>query len=409
MSAIGKHMMIAFAALTIETAVAAAPISPPTLADGFVPTAAEKKRLELMSQPESWFVDHLAGPREIIDGQTLNPKLQFHFEARRARSLEEVKRGLDMFYSAEGRTLARERLARDWALLTKVTAPMRHVEDRSITGRGGHLIPIRIYTPALDEAGPLPILLYFHGGGWLYSNIEAVDRCVRLIANEARAIVISVDYRLAPEHKWPAANDDGEDAFLWARANAATLGGEPSMIGVGGDSAGGHISLAISRRQQAARKPGPLYQLLYYTSVDFTPRYRSYELFGKGYGLDTAFRDFMMPLAFGDADRIASATRELDEGSMAGMPATILVTAGFDVLRDPAQLLARRLEREGVAVTYLNYPTLTHGFLQWSGVVAEAERAAVDSARLFGTAIRGRSAVLSIKAPGSQSKQLNKE
>lgn len=400
MSAIGKRVMMAFAALTMGTA-AAPPSSPPTLADGFVPTAAEQERLDLMSRPESWFVDHLAGPREIIDGQTLDPKLQFYFEARRARSPEEVKRGLDMFYSTEGRAIARERLARDWALLTKVTAPMRRVEDRSITGRGGHAIPIRIYTPALDESGPLPILLYFHGGGWLYSNIEAVDRCVRLIANEARAIVISVDYRLAPDHKWPAANDDGEDAFLWARANAAALGGDPTMIGVGGDSAGGNISLAISRRQQAARKPGPLYQLLYYTSVDFTPRYRSYELFGKGYGLDIAFRDFMMPLAFGDADRIAAAARELNDGSMAGMPATIVVTAGFDVLRDPAQLLAQRLEREGVAVTYLNYPTLAHGFLQWSGVVADAERAAVDSARLFGTAIRGRGAVLSIEAPAT--------
>lgn len=382
MPAIGTRLsfgLLAFAAL-----VGASP------ADDFVPTPAERERLELMSRPEAWFVENLAGPREVIDGQHLDPKLQYHFEARRRRPPEQVKRGLDLFYSDEGRAVARATLARDWALLTKVTAPMRSIEDRTIDARGGGKIPVRIYTPVTDEPGPLPMLVYFHGGGWLYSGIEAIDRVARLIANEAEAIVVSIDYRLAPEHKWPAANDDGEDAFLWARANASALGSDPAMIGVGGDSAGGSISLAISRRQLRAGKPAPLYQLLYYTSIDFEPRYRSFELFGKGYGLDTGFRDFMIPLVFGDEATAKRAAEELDAKNMARMPATILVTAGFDVLRDPARALAREMDRDGVAVTYLNYPTLTHGFLQFSGVVEDADRAATQSARLFGTAIRSR-------------------
>lgn len=374
---------LAFMALSILGLAHAGP------ADDFRPTAEEQQRLALMSRPEQWFLENLRGPREFVDGQLLDPKLQYHFEIRRSRAPEVVKRGLDLFYTPEGRVVAREALARDWALLTKVTAPMRTVEDRQIAGKRGQ-IPIRIYIPQSKDPNPLPILVYFHGGGWLYSGIEAVDRCARLIANEAQAIVISVDYGLAPEHPWPAANDDGEAAFLWAKANAASLGGNPEMVGVGGDSAGGNISLNISHRQIRAGRATPLYQLLYYSSTDFSTEYESSRLFGKGYGLDLAFREFMMPLVFQGAGTAEKAAKELKGAKLSQMPATIVVTAGFDVLRDQAQVLARQLEREGVAVTYLNYPTLTHGFLQWSGVVEDAERAAVDTARLFGTAIRGR-------------------
>lgn len=362
-------------------------------ADDFVPTAAEGERLELMSRPPSWFIANLAGPREVVDGQHLDPKLQYYYEGRRRRPADQVKRGLAMFLTEQDRAVVRARLAREWALTTKATAPMQSVEDRKIQGRGGP-IPIRIYTPVTRGPGPMPVLLYFHGGGWIYSGIEAVDRVSRLIANEANAIVISVEYRLAPEHIWPAANDDGEDAFLWVRANAAALGADPAMIGVGGDSAGGAISLSISRRQLSAGRPGPLYQLLYYTSVDFEPRYRSSQLFGNGYGLDWSFRDFMIPLAFGDEATAKRAAAEIRPKNLKNMPATILVTAGFDILRDPAQAMARQMERDGVAVAYLNYPTLTHGFLQFSGVVEDADRAATDSARLFGNLIRGRGGVL---------------
>ena len=376
---------LAFSVLAVATLTGAARPE-----DSFQPTPAEQERFELMSRPNSWFLENLAGPREIIDGQRLDPKQQYYLEARRRRTPEEVKLGLDMFHTAEGRIAARERLSREWALFTKVTAPMRTVEDVRIDGRGDP-IPLRIYTPNVgaESAEPSPILVYFHGGGWLYSNIEAVDRCVRLIANEARAIVVSVDYRLAPEHPWPAANDDGEDVFRWVLANATRLGGDPRMVGVGGDSAGGAISLSISRRQLAAGRATPAYQLLYYTSTDFSTEDESYRLFRDGYGLDENFRQFMISLVFPNGS-LKAATHELSSGSFSGMPATIVVTAGFDILRDAGRKLARRLEQDGVAVTYLNYPTLAHGFLQWSAVVEDAERAAVDTARLFGGAIRSR-------------------
>lgn len=360
-------------------------------ADDFRATLEEQQRLELMSRPEQWFLENLAGPREVIDGQHLDPKLQYYFEQRRKRTPEEVQRGLATFLDPQARTVTLDRLTREWALLTKVTAPMSKVEDREIKGRESPLA-VRIYTPQRDAAEPLPILVYFHGGGWLYSGIEAADRCVRLIANEARAIVISVEYRLAPEHSWSDANDDGEDAFRWALANAKSLGGHPDMVAVGGDSAGGFISLNISLRQLAAKRPTPAYQLLYYTSADFSTDDESYRLFDQGYGLDETFRSFMVATVF-PGKSLEAATKQITSASMADMPATIAVSAGFDMLRDSSRRLAQRLTQERVPAIYLNYPTLTHGFLQWSGVVADAERAAVDSARLFGTAVRSRVAV----------------
>lgn len=360
--------------------------------DDFRLTAEERQRLELMSRPEQWFLQALAGPREVIDGQRLDPKLQYYFEERRRRTPEQVQRGLATFLDPQARIATRDRLTREWALFTKVTAPMSKVEDRKIDGRGGP-IPIRIYTPNVAGADPLPLLVYFHGGGWLYSGIEATDRFARLLANEASAIVISVDYRLAPEHLWPASNDDGEDAFLWARDNAKALGSEPDMVAVGGDSAGGHISLNISLRQIAAKRPIPAYQLLYYTSSDFATSDESYRLFQHGYGLDETFRDFMIATVF-PGDLLRKATKELHGAGFSGMPATISVSAGFDMLRDSSRRLTERLTKAGVPATYLNYPTLAHGFLQWSAVVADAERASVDTARLFGTAVRSRVAQL---------------
>ena len=368
--------------------------------DNFRPTPEEQKRFELMSRPEAWFLQSLAGPREVIDGQRLDPKLQYYFEERRRRTPEQVRLGLATFLDPQARIVIRERLTREWALFTKVTAPMSKVENRKIDGRGGPL-PIRIYTPKVAGNEPLPLLVYFHGGGWLYSGIEATDRFARLVANEAQSIVVSVEYRLAPEHLWPASNDDGEDAFLWARANAKSLGSEPDLVAVGGDSAGGHISLNISLRQIAAKRPAPAYQLLYYTSSDFAEGDESFRLFKEGYGLDETFRAFMIETVF-PGDLLQKATKELNGAGFLGMPATIAVSAGFDMLRDSSRRLTERLTKAGVPAMYLNYPTLAHGFLQWSAVVPDAERASVDTARLFGTAIRSRAALLRQQARGRE-------
>lgn len=355
------------------------------------PTAAEAAQLELLSRPESWFIEQLGGKRRTVDGQTLDPKIQYVYDLE-ARAPKPAGPPVDPGATAEGRAALRAAADRSWTIRTKITAPMAEVLDRSVPGRGGP-IPVRIYRPAGE--GALPVLVYFHGGGWLTGSIAGSDRAVRLIANEAKAIVVSVQYRLAPENPYPAAWDDAEDAYAWALDKAASFGGDASMMAVGGDSAGGNLAASVSARRLAAGKLPPLYQLLYYPAVDVSRNYPSWTLFGEGYGLDVGYADYATARVFPGRDIAQPDISPMHVATLKGMPATILATAGFDILRDAGRAYAKRLEADGVSVIYLNYASLNHSFLQASGVVADADRAATDTARLFGTAIRSRGALVS--------------
>lgn len=354
--------------------------------DPFEPTQAELKDLEFYSQPESWFLENLQGPREVIDGQTLDPKLQYMFE--QARMAPEWTSHLPplMYKTPWGRAYLRGEVDRHWQLYTLETKPMASVEDRIIPGRGAQ-IPVRIYTPQTDHTGPLPVLVYHHGGGWIFASIAALDRVSRVIANEAGVIVISVDYRLSPEHHYPAASDDGEDVFLWAVENAASLGGDPARVAAGGDSAGGHVAINIAQRRLAAGAPAPAALLLFYPGAGLPANDPSYQLFGKGYGLDRSFIEFILPRVFPDlrtqspeeADGFMDPAGKAE--SFEGMPPVIIATAGFDILRDSGRRFAQRLEEDGVAVTYTNYPSLAHSFLQFSAIVEDARIATQENAR----------------------------
>ena len=353
-------------------------------------TAPEKAEIALGLKPDAWFAAQLRGPRERIDGQLLNPKTQFLAERSRERGADSEADLLAAFDTPEKRAKIRASVDREWRIHTAITADMASVSDAVVPGRGGP-IAVRVYRPATTRDGPLPVLVYYHGGGFLFGSIAAMDRAVRLIANEADSIVVSVDYRLAPEHPFPAAQDDAEDAFLWARDHAAEWGGDAARVGVGGDSAGGHLALVTSLRQRAAGRPVPAYQLLYYPAVTLDQDDPSYRLFGTGYDLDIPFVKAAIRLAFPDpATHSAPGNWALAEKSLAGMPATIVATAGFDPLRDQGRELARRLERDGVSVTYLNYASLSHSFLNWSGLIDDARHAATVTAALFGDAIRSR-------------------
>lgn len=375
-----------FTAALLSLAVA---LAAPVVAQEPTPTPDEAKALELLAQPESWFIGQQDGKRVIVDGQTLDPKIQYVL-ARDAAAPRPAGPATDPGATAEGRAALRAGADRAWTFRTRVTAPMAEVLDREVKGRGG-AIPVRVYKPA-GTTGPLPVLVYFHGGGWMTGSIAGSDRAVRLIANEAKAIVISVHYRLAPENPYPAAWDDAEDAFAWAAANAASLGGDPAMMGVGGDSAGGNLAVSISTRRLTKGQTPPLYQLLYYPAVDMTRDYPSWQLFGRGYGLDIGYADYAVPRVFPGLDLTQPEISPIKAKSLKGMPATILASAGFDILRDAGRAYAARLEKEGVSVLYLNYASLNHSFLQASGVIADADRAATDTARIFGAAIRSRRA-----------------
>lgn len=365
------------------------PASSPAAA--FVPTAQEEEELAFYRQPESWFLQHLQHPPEVIDGQRLNPKFQYMLEQIRPAT-RLMPYTMPVIFSFErGRHWVRGSIDRQWQLFTKVTAPMAQVEDRRIPGRDG-AVAVRIYHPSVDDAGPLPVLVYAHGGGWVFASVAALDRAVRLMANEARVIVVSVEYRLAPEHPYPAASDDVEDAFLWARANAASFGGDAERVSVGGDSAGGHAAINVVQRQLMAGRPVPRALLLYYPGTGLPQQDRSYALFGNGYGLDASFIDFILPRVFPDVDESRDRPDDLMDplraNTLRDFPPSIVATAGFDILRDSGRAFAQRLRDEDVPVADLHYPSLTHSFLQVSGVVADAERAATQSARLFGDTVR---------------------
>lgn len=353
----------------------------------FVPTQSETEDLKFYQQPEPWFLEHLKAPPEVIDGQRLDPKFQYMLELQRPATKLLPYTAPIIFASTRGRAWMRGGIERQWILYTKVTAPMRSIEDRKLPGRDG-AVPVRIYHP--DTDGPLPVIVYAHGGGWVFASVAAMDRVVQLLANESKAIVISVDYRLAPEHPYPAASDDGEDAYLWATQHATEIGGDPSRIAVGGDSAGGYISINTIQRQLKAGKPVPKGLLLYYPGTGLPQKDRSYELFGLGYGLDASFIDFIIPRVFPGLTEtdIDDLTDPLRSKSLKGFPPSIIATAGFDILRDSGKAFADRLDSEGARVSYKNYPSLCHSFLQFSAVVKDADTAATETAQAFGKLLR---------------------
>ncbi|MCB0187045.1 MAG: alpha/beta hydrolase [Caldilineaceae bacterium] len=257
-------------------------------------------------------------------------------------------------------------------------AAVAHIEDRTIPGPGGE-IPIRIYKPS-DEAD-LPILAFYHGGGWVLGDIASHDRLCRLLANGAHCIVISVDYRLAPEHKFPAAPEDCYAALQWIAAHGAELGGDPSCIAVGGESAGGNLSAVVALMARDRQGPKICYQLLLYPVTDLTAlETPSYNDFATDHGLEKASMAWFIDHYLADlADAQNPYASPLHAPDLSGLPPAAVMTAGFDVLRDEGDAYATRLQEAGVPVTHKCYPGFIHGFYVMTGVIGAA-RVAVDEA-----------------------------
>lgn len=358
----------------------------------FEPTNAETEQLTFYKQSEQWFIKNLQKPQIEIDGQTLDPKFQYMMEQAGdpEKSFHFMKA---IFSTALGRKYVRYKVDREWSLYTKVTRPMKETFDLEIDGRSGHKIPIRIYVPDISKSQEKwPVLIYAHGGGYLFGSIKALDRAVRLIANEAQVIVVSLDYRLAPEYPYPAPSDDGEDVFLWAQDHIQEYNGDAQRIAFGGDSGGGHISINVAQRQLAEGKKMPAMLLLYYPAPGLPFDDESNKLFGKGFGLDTQFFEYILTKVF-PGQTLQTARPDdymapLRAKNLEGMPPTIVATAGFDILRDSGKRFAEKLESSNTPVFYYNYPGLPHSFLQFSGISREAERAATETARLLGQEIR---------------------
>jgi acetyl esterase len=241
-------------------------------------------------------------------------------------------------------------------------------------------IPARLYTP-VGLAGGSPLLVFFHGGGWVVGSLDSHDNTCRFLAENAGARVLSVDYRLAPEHPFPAAADDALAAFDHAVAHAEELGADPALVAVGGDSAGGNLAAVVCHQRSSAGRPVPVFALLFYPVVDPSTRRASRERYGEGRFLTDADMNWFEGHYLPDpADRTDPRVAVLRAEDLSGFPPTYLATAGFDPLRDDGEAFAARLHEFGVPVALRRHPDLIHGFVSFLGVGNRPREAIAEAA-----------------------------
>lgn len=255
---------------------------------------------------------------------------------------------------------AREQYSNGARLLSHEKEPLAQVEDLTIKGPVGE-IPIRIYRPAVAAA--LPILMYFHGGGWVVGDLEVEDSVCRTLAKQADCIVVSVDYRKAPEHKFPAAPEDAYAATIWVAENAALIKGDRTRIGVGGESAGGNLAAAVTLMARDRGGPSLVYQLLFDPVTQYGFDTESYRQYGKDYLLTTDimvwFWNHYLPTPLEGKNPYAS---PLLAENLSNLPPASIITAEFDPLRDEAEAYGDRLRQAGVPVKISRYQGEIHAF-----------------------------------------------
>jgi acetyl esterase/lipase len=246
------------------------------------------------------------------------------------------------------------------------------VEDRE-TDDG---VPVRIYRPD-DSAEPAPALVFFHGGGWVVGSIATHDGIARALANRAGCVVVSVDYRVAPEHRFPVAIDDAWSATRWVLANADELGIDPARVAVGGDSSGGNLAAVVARRARDAGLPLVL-QLLVYPVTDHSFDTGSYAEFVEGYSLTREGMRWYWSHYLGDGDGSDPDASPARAAELAGLAPAFVATAELDPLRDEGEAYARRLEEAGVPTTLVRYDGMIHGFLRMPAAIDRAGDALDD-------------------------------
>ncbi len=273
-------------------------------------------------------------------------------------------------------------------VLTPDPAPVAEVRELAVPGQGGGVVPMRLYRGATTAAGEMPpALVYFHGGGWVIGNLDTHDSLCRHLANAARCVVVSVDYRLAPEHKFPAAVEDCFAATSWVAEQAEALGIDRERLAVGGDSAGGNLAAVVSLLARDRRAPQLHYQVLLYPAVDCSMTHPSHHRFAEGYLLTRPtmrwFYDHYLHQPSDVEDWRASPLQAPD---LSGVASAFVLTCGNDVLCDEGEAYARRLQQHGVAVRLRRFPDQIHGFLTMGKIIAAAQPALDEVAAALRTA-----------------------
>ncbi len=257
--------------------------------------------------------------------------------------------------------------------------PMARVGELTIPGPAG-TIAARLYDRGARTATPRPIIVYYHGGGWVIGDLDTHDGLCRFLAAATGALVLSIDYRLAPEHPFPAPGEDAHAAFAWAVENAAALGADPARIAVGGDSAGGNLATVVSRTARDAGERLPAMQLMLYPVTDDVEDWPSRRTFASGFLLSADDMDWFRDHYVIDPAHAAHPDASpFQAGDLSGLPPAYVATAGFDPLRDEGEAYAMKMREAGVRVALRRHPGLIHGFGQLTQV-SSAARAAMSEA-----------------------------
>lgn len=251
-------------------------------------------------------------------------------------------------------------------------------KDRTVPGPRGP-IPIRLYHPRKHRRHR-PIFVYFHGGGFVVGSVHSHDGVCRALCHKTDAIVVSVDYRLAPEHRFPAGVEDAVAATRWVLKEARALGGDPRAVAVGGDSAGGNLAAVVTQATRSDERR-PMFQALIYPATDMTRSFPSHRLFREGYMLPKPSIDWFLGNYLND-DREQTDPRAspLFAKDLSGLPPALVITAGFDALRDEGRAYADKLAEARVPVRYQCIDGAMHGFFSFGGVFRHAARAVDDVA-----------------------------
>lgn len=271
---------------------------------------------------------------------------------------------------------ARANYRRSRGLLRPAAEPVDHVEDLAIPGPGGPIPARRYRGKNTAKLAPLPAVVWFHGGGWTFGDLDTHDCVCRELADDVRGEVFAIDYRLAPEHRFPAAFDDALAATQWIAANAQALGLHPERIAVAGDSAGGNLAAAVAIHARDAGGPRIAMQALVYPALDFSFASASYARLGTGYMLTRQSMEWYRSIYLRDAaDRSDWRASPLACPDLTGLPEAYMITAGFDPLRDEGLAYAERLHAAGVRMTHECFQGMIHGFITMGGRVAAASHA----------------------------------
>lgn len=305
------------------------------------------------------------GRSTVIDGNTLDPVLAVALLS-----------GGDGLVVDDDVDLTRTTTHDSCLALGGPVAPVT-ITDLAIPGPAGP-IPARHYGPAGGDGGPL--LVYFHGGGYVFGDLDGFDPICSRLCHGAGVHVLSVAYRLAPEHKAPAALDDAYTAFLWASGHAAELGADPQRVAVGGDSAGGTLAAVVCLLARDDDGPRPCLQLLNYPVTDFTAQNRSRTLFASGFLLTQHDMDYFRRQYIDGSALVVTDPQvsPLLADDLSGLPPAVVITAGFDLLRDEGNRYAAALAKAGVAVDLREQPSMIHAFVNLGGLGGGCTRSIAD-------------------------------